>query len=322
MLALCLLLAGIGVLMAPSAQAAFPGADGVVAVALDGDVWLKIPGGPAEQLTFTGNNLGPRWSADGLRLVFSRDGRIVMLTVSTRAEELVPNIDDARYVNWSADGSHLIFSRGEVGQKTTIWTTRTDGSDQVRIARPGKCSVNGLSVPSWSPDGTKVVFTSGSRSTACTNLGVVARILDLTTRERQRIPYVASDHPTFTSDGSAVIVGVSGPYWAPGYAIERLELASGTVSDIGSRACVEGDGCYSNGNFGVATPGGHVASIITDGNRNDSFPSLICYMSAGSPYDCWSTGSHFVEGDETGFPWPQVRGFDVQPVPATPALHS
>lgn len=76
--------------------------------------------------------------------------------------------------NWSPDGTKLLFSRTTDTAGQDVWVMNADGTGQTQLTHfgvPG-CDGNGFAEnPSWSPDGTEVVFTAlGSPDVSATQV--------------------------------------------------------------------------------------------------------------------------------------------------------
>lgn len=100
----------------------------------------------------------PRWSPDGMRLLFMRDEAndpkhqpgIFLIHRDGTGER---RIGDGRWPDWSPDGKKIVFSRGGIPgpglrQGAIVCIADADGKGRKEIAL-GDC-------PSWSPDGKKI----------------------------------------------------------------------------------------------------------------------------------------------------------------------
>ena len=110
--------------------------------------------------------MSPDWSPDGTQIVFTRldlspevwivntDGTNVRQLTHAQTFDVTPA--------WSPDGTQIVFSREnerisdiELG-KHGLWVVNADGTN-LRQLTEGKATSD-LS-PSWSPDGTQIMFT-------------------------------------------------------------------------------------------------------------------------------------------------------------------
>src|SRR5205085_5119915 len=58
------------------------------------------------------------------------------------------------------DGTRIVYASTESG-RSEIWVMNADGSDQTQLTFPDDPSAPDANDPSWSPEGSKIVFWSG-----------------------------------------------------------------------------------------------------------------------------------------------------------------
>ena len=164
--------------LSSSAGAVVPGANGrIVCEGGRGDprnpeVFSINPDGTGEQV-LTGHPLrdgDPSVSPDGTKIAFEsfRDGGsevYVMNADGTGVTRLTFNGPaEDRGTSWSPDGTRIAFHSarfppavpGPGHSALEIFTMNADGTDQVRLTNNNFQD----SLPSWSPDGTRIAFTS------------------------------------------------------------------------------------------------------------------------------------------------------------------
>jgi dipeptidyl aminopeptidase/acylaminoacyl peptidase len=143
------------------AHAAFPGANGKIAVDYAGIETINPDGTGATVLTSNGGR--GEWSADGTKIAFNRctpwpgsTCHIWTMNSDGTGQTQVTDGEGEDNPSWSPDGSRLVFTRSA----SEIWIVNADGTGETLIA-------SGLSrmydVPQWSPDGAKIVFSSNHR---------------------------------------------------------------------------------------------------------------------------------------------------------------
>src|SRR5262245_11771967 len=109
-------------LMSPPAWAAFPGGNGRIAVTRTDtgvspsttDIWTMLPNGQGSmRLTTSGKGEHPAWSADGSRIAFVDDGRLVTADEDGSQRQVVLNSPGFIYdIAWSPGETKLAITRG------------------------------------------------------------------------------------------------------------------------------------------------------------------------------------------------------------------
>ncbi|HMH70166.1 MAG TPA: hypothetical protein VK502_02110 [Candidatus Saccharimonadales bacterium] len=150
-----------------SAATVFPGKNGMVAFAKttesESSIWRVNPDGSHRALLARDGH-SPVWSPSGKRLVFvdGHDRLKVMyangsgqnyLTRSPGASEGAPA--------WSRDGARIAFVRDQKASRyhapqSAVFVVDADGSDEKNVT--GWTKEVQYSSPSWSPDGTRLVY--------------------------------------------------------------------------------------------------------------------------------------------------------------------
>lgn len=155
-------------LSAATGKAAFPGANGKIAVtgqcqrggtALEQAIIVMDPDGSNREciveLTETDGNppYGPAWSPDGQILAFVARGDIYLSDPEgSETSRLTINRDAQGPVRWSPDGQQILFT-----YNNNVWVMDVDGTNQDRVAYRGQQAA-------WAPNGGKIAFVDFSRS--------------------------------------------------------------------------------------------------------------------------------------------------------------
>ena len=192
------LLIGLGT-GATTAQASFPGTNGVIACSgplgvnpppanasfleiftMSGDGVIGANGAPASQVrlqTNTNSDFNPRYSADGTKIAFVKDptnngnNAVWRMNADGSGETAVTVVsggtNDSFVGGWSPDGTKIVFQRlvaaaGGNPANFEVFVVNADGTGLTNLTNnPGSATVGSSdSQPSWSPDGTKIAFQS------------------------------------------------------------------------------------------------------------------------------------------------------------------
>lgn len=128
----------------------------------DTRIWLMRPDG-SEKHAIAAEAMDPCWSPDGDQIVYV--GFVASATYSSEifimdadgsnGVRLTHNNADDRSPRFSPDGLHIAYASQQPSGDTLpeIWVMNADGS------APRQLTTRGGSDPSWSPDGTEIVFT-------------------------------------------------------------------------------------------------------------------------------------------------------------------
>lgn len=170
----------LGMSFAGTAQAAYPGRDGLIAFARSGNIYTinpetATPSSTVIRLTQDGHDSGPRWSPDGLRLAYLDKGNLWIMDANgshkTKITSQAPAYTDAR-ATWSPNGRYLAFVKtkkharyGYLTRYDTVMHRFATFSTPYNSEQPTRRQIKVTALPAavawaWARDATGISYGS------------------------------------------------------------------------------------------------------------------------------------------------------------------
>ncbi len=202
-------------LCASSANATFAGANGKIAFVRAGDIWtMNANGTGLTQVTTGGGAESPSWRPDGQKIAYVDAGGIELINADGTGKQ--PLLADAGVMgfglSWSPNCSSIAYGHSDDPSDPTehIWAVGVASGVPTQLT-------TGVTLdrsPDWSPDGSKIAFTSTRQDVAVpangsTNYLLYAMKSDGTGVTRLTTlddPSLHERNPSWKPDGTAIVI--------------------------------------------------------------------------------------------------------------------
>ena len=174
----------------------------------------------------------PRWSPDGTRITFGRDGADglhhvhIMNADGSGLRALTSGQSTDHSADWSPDGTKILFlSKRAPRGVTTMYIMNADGTGIQMVAGDEACTGDVFD-PRWSPNGSRIAYVCGIALHAIQADG--SGVVSLASTEQNGVVYDA--YPAWSPDGRQIALTSGQP--DTGYDIYLMSSTGGTRAHL------------------------------------------------------------------------------------------
>ena len=188
------------------------------------------------------SDTSPAWAPDGSRIAWARvsgAGAVIPESIFVQGGERptlpLPGLAFVGGLTWAPDGNSIAFAASEEGQeRSSIYVVNVSDGAVTRLTDCplSECPVGDLH-PSWSPDGSTIVFARDNDLYIMSADGSDVRQLYSCQPSGGNLPRLCSAmEPVWSPGGEEVAFSVESETWPPGHGQRDLYVMAADGSDI------------------------------------------------------------------------------------------